>query len=127
MYYVYQLSFEGIIFYIGSTNRPLLRYKEHTNCTDAQTTPVIHWIIVNNKLPDFKIIYHCGDRMTAVKYEYALIQQFIDNKYKLSNNDRNTDANRLDLPVIGYSPRPKLKRNYAKHIQDYINEYNRNI
>ena len=124
MNYNYELSFAGIVFYIGSTSAPLFRYKSHCSGT-CITDRLIHWMVVNNKLPDFKLLYHNENWGNVIKNEYRIITEYVVKGHKLCNIDGNLHENILDLPAIGYSPKPRLKHNYAKHIQDYINEYNK--
>lgn len=122
MYYVYELSFDGIIFYIGSTNQPLIRYQQHVSCTDGATHKVIYWIIINNKWPTFKILQHYDNKRDAVNYEYQLLSEYNKLKYKLANIDGN-NGNVLDMPIVSFSPKPRFKRNYANPVKEYINNY----
>lgn len=122
MWYVYELSVEGIIFYIGVTHNPFTRYMQHARSNDVSTHKVTHWILIHNKQLDFKILFHADNVDEALNYEKTTILSYFNSKHKLCNVDYNI-GNTLDLPIIGFSPKKRLNKQYVNNIKSYIDQY----
>lgn len=121
IYYVYSLSYEGYIFYIGISSQPVIRYSQHVCCTDYCTAGYISVIRMECILPEFNIIY-IGDKTEAVLYELCLINYCIALNHLLCNCDLNPINNRLCIP-FNFVNRPQYPRKqYSKKIRTYCNE-----
>ena len=126
MYYIYELSCEGIVFYIGKTIRPLKRYKEHASAIDLSTNRITYWILLHNKKLDFRILFCTGNYTDAFFCESKTIMKYRDIKHKLCNIDYNT-GNTLDLPIVGCYNKPAINKQYIKEVKQYIDNFNKSI
>jgi hypothetical protein len=124
MWYVYELSFKGYVFYVGCTNSPLRRYKQHYSHGSAcinVTTLLMH----TNQLADFNIIYHNRREIFAAVFERQRIMHYIEQRHKLCNNMFNHEGNRLQIIAHKFEyPYPRLRNNFAHEVEQYINNYN---
>lgn len=111
-WYVYSLSYQGIVFYIGSTKQPYKRYKEHYSLTHSNTTGIIYLIREKKEYIDFEILFISEDKDQAIRAEYTIIREFAAKKHALCNKDGNTYDNILyyyyhwfwgyELPRLNY-------------------------
>lgn len=121
--YVYTLSFEGNIFYIGSTKHPSQRLQEHLYCQDLCTGRLMHWIRYMGKTPDVKLVFSSTDCNEVAAYEYKLIYHYRDIRHPLCNVDGNRPQNVIQMPSIKDMPRHKFSYQWRKELTKYIKEY----
>lgn len=120
--YIYSLSHEGSVFYIGKTAFPLVRYKQHCSCTQ-NTSDQIKKIIETGQFPLFRIICHAKGIEAQVK-EREIIRLFCEAGQSLINIDWNYHViknNPVELPSI---VRHRKTKNWAKQVAEYIELYN---
>lgn len=121
VFYVYSLSDNGRVFYIGISRQPAMRYSEHACCADTCTAGYVSVMRMNGILPDFNIIY-IGDKCISHMIERCLIEWHVSLNNKLCNYEHNTLSNRINIP-FNWNDRPKYKRlEYNKRIRNYCNE-----
>lgn len=126
MYYVYTLSFEGSIFYIGSTQYPNQRLQEHLCCQDLCTGKMMHFIRYMGKTPDIKLVFHSGNYTEVLEHEYRLITHYRDIRHPLCNNDGNRQQNIIQMPCTKNLPRPKLNKEWRRELSIYLKQYQLN-
>lgn len=126
--YLYALSHNGYVFYIGISRHPHARYMQH--CTQGQNYTwdvynYIYWILEAGELPDIHIIDHYENKYDAEEAENLLIRHYSALKHKLCNGDKNPPCNRL---ITCIPDNPKSRRNkigYADFVRDRINEHHK--
>lgn len=110
MKYVYCLTYNGKIFYIGCAENMRKRYYQHTKInTLTLVGKYIKEIIKKGELPDMRLLDYLPAK-EAFKLECTLIQVFIDSGIELLNSQFNMS---LALPphtrVIGKNLKDMLK------------------
>jgi hypothetical protein len=121
MYFVYELSYQGIVFYVGSTNHPVQRAGTHLTGLDTATWRIISLIREKKELPDFKIagIYERAD--LCARCEYQLIQYYANNGVALCNIEGNKAGNIINIHYK-WEWRPKWRRKPTKELNTYIED-----
>lgn len=120
MYFVYTLSFNNTVFYVGCTKNPYNRYKAHVYCSDPATCNIVYHSTLAGLTLDFKIVHHSNDQYNALHRERFLIRLYSQLNNKLVNMDYNHKDNLLDKELM-----PKKLRLKRKHssINNYIKTY----
>lgn len=129
MYYVYSLSFDGIVFYIGCSKHPFKRFKEHATGNDLATFKVIYNKAKAGVMPVINILHHCDNKNEAFKRERFLIRFHCSINHKLSNTDYNRMDNLLDEHsdrFIAGERKKRIKFDYSS-VKIYIDAYINNI
>lgn len=120
MRYIYTLSLDGLVFYIGQTSDPLARYNQHYHdCLSRAYYIARYCLCHHNKAIEMDILCVVSSREVLIK-EREYIESF-SKKYHLINND-NYDRWRLMLGLI-----PKLNTNsslkpFRQKIREQLNK-----
>lgn len=126
-WYVYSLSYHGIVFYIGATKQPYTRYKEHYSLTHSNTSGIIYLIREKNEYIDLDILFISDDKDQVIRAEYTIIREFAAQKHALCNKDGNTYDNVLYYYyhwLWGYQlPRLCYPSFISQDIQNKIDRY----
>jgi predicted GIY-YIG superfamily endonuclease len=127
IYYLYTLSHNNKVFYIGITKQLELRYQQH--CTGSPGTPTceyIYWIIQDGERPDMNIINHYGTKGAALLAEYTLLRYFISISHKVCNRYPNPICNRIITCRPPYTNRKHIsKNNYTIFISEKLKSYHK--
>jgi predicted GIY-YIG superfamily endonuclease len=113
--FIYELSYNGVIFYVGSTDRPCARYVDHRNGTNA-TSPIINAILAEGKTFDFKIVNIFEDVEQTYRREMNLIGLYAKLKIGLFNIDGNPKENQITF----FHPRTRKPRTTHIKIKKYV-------
>jgi hypothetical protein len=118
LYFVYELSYKGIVFYVGQTIAPFQRYSAH--CTgDIATWCIINLIREKGDIFEFKIVYICDTERQSLFRERSLIELYVKLKIALCNCEYNPKENQITY-YYRYDWRvPRKKLNHDK-IKEYI-------
>lgn len=124
--YLYTLSYNGYVFYIGISYYPSARYRQH--CTKGQNHDwdvynYIYWILESNCLPDIHIIDHYTSAKEAEKYERLLIRNYVVMHHKLCNNDHNPISNKLITCIPDKLKSTRNKVGFAEFVYIKIKEH----
>jgi len=133
MYYIYSLSFNGIPFYVGMTNNPVMRYRGHYYWTDCKTYNYIRFNLrAYNKYADMKVICKCETKDEALFIESRTINFLWRAGFLLLNKDHNNADIRQYPPIYThYKKLPyrwftsKIKNNIITQSNNaiFINNY----
>lgn len=121
MYCVYLLSHNNHVFYIGITQQPADRYRQHASCVDSCTAGYIYNLRLKGLLPEFEIIY-IGNKTDALTKESELIKSCSIIKHKLCNSDLNPVENRIVTPFDWNNRIKYPRKTYTRSIYKYWNE-----
>ena len=125
-YFIYSLSHNDTVFYIGYTKDLKKRYLGHINCCDMQTRGFILSLRSKNELPDINIIYSIDNKTIAKKLERETISEFAKHN-KLCNATGNNPANRIKIEynegLKATLPFPNSLRDINSHIEGAIKKY----
>lgn len=94
-YYVYLLSYKSIVFYVGITTQPNIRYNQHYCCNDPNTAGIIFLLRELNERPEIDFILITTDARTGYQTELETIISYRVNGHYLCNNLDNSNDNRL--------------------------------
>lgn len=116
-WYLYTLSDNDGVFYVGITESIWNRYAQHCTINGGICSPHIYWIRLNGELPKLTIINSFQDKFTALNSEDSLIYYFSSINHKLFNIDKNQLKNQRIHCIPDYSIKYKrLKPNVFKNI-----------
>ncbi len=120
MYYVYELSYNGKVFYVGCSKHPYQRYKEHcTNVGIQYTYSFIHAILEAGDMPTIEIIFHSVNKSDAISKEHETIYNYIEIGNKLCNRDKNAPHNTIYMDYVY-----KVKKFYSSKISNVLEYFN---
>jgi predicted GIY-YIG superfamily endonuclease len=95
MYFVYLLSFDGNVFYVGMSKSISYRYRTHYQTSISTPFKYINEILnTQKKYMDITPIAYC-DKYKAENIEIAMITYFAKKGNKLTNRMHNPSANRI--------------------------------
>ena len=118
MWYLYTLSNNGYVFYVGISTNLLSRYKYHCTSRFETTHKYICTIKQDGRLPELTILNTFPSQMCAESAEIALINHFSSISHKLCNDDRNPAQNRLICSIAA----TQIKRQPRKYAESIIAE-----
>ncbi len=127
MYYVYSLSYDGIVFYIGCTKHPFKRFKEHATGNDHCTSAVVYPNVLKGLMPSISILHHCNNRPEAFERERFLIKLYSKLNRRLTNKDYNTLNNTILGEIRSHSSNSERYKFDYTAVEFYINTYINNI
>jgi len=121
VWYLYTLSKDGTVFYVGITRNVKNRYRGHLSCQDMCTGNTIYWMRQEGSLPGLEIIHCVRTQKEAEIAESAVIRQLCLMGNKLCNVDINPAYNRL-IDCYPHIPRIRIKRINKNVIPEIISE-----
>lgn len=127
-WYLYTLSNKDVIFYVGITQKPVVRFIQHScSSLGGSNFEYIYWAIEQGDWASIRIniITHYGKKDDAKIGEAALIRYLVSINNKLTNLDHNPPRNRLITcrPQARFSNRKKI----LPHIKGVVDDYHRRI
>ena len=129
MHYVYTLSFNNTVFYVGCTKNAMARYLGHLQCDTEQTKYFIHKMLLKHKKPPvLKIVFHSKKREKALNYEKTLIKYYAGISHKLANIHGNNKSNIIPFEKIDNFKKEfyfefRYDHKTSKNITSYINKH----
>lgn len=114
--YIIKCPYTNEIKYVGKTNNPNRRSKNHCNQIKKNRTPINIWenkIITEGKRPIFEILEECDQEIWAER-EMFWIKEFKDNGFLLLNSTKGGDA--INVPITKNHNSVKLK---GRKFEDY--------
>jgi hypothetical protein len=127
MWYLYELSYKGIVFYVGISKKPIDRYKQHCALQHDTTKGVIALIRdTTGDLPSYNIIHGSIDKVLIMGMESDLIFSYAKIKHGLCNIEHNTKDNVLCCThKIVSKPKGRFKYNQSviNNIQQQLSSY----
>lgn len=109
LWYIYTLSDNGKVFYVGISKNINQRYRNHLSTQDLCTGNIIYWMRRDDKLPGLEILSATNGQKSAAIAETAIIRQLCIMGNKLCNVDINPIYNRI-ITCNPYPNRERLKR-----------------
>lgn len=123
--FVYELSYEGIIFYVGTTDNPYRRYLEH-RVGDMTSGSIVRFLRSKDKTFDFKLVYVSNSAIEIDNMETRLINLYASMKIELCNVDKNPSSNRILYKHTRKTKRSKTRLTHESvktHINHVIETY----
>ncbi len=132
MYYIYTLSYDNNVFYVGCTKHPLSRFINHMGGNTPATRYIIYKHTVSGILLDFDIVQHSRSKKKALIFERELILNLANAGVKLVNRVKNPDHNLLTVrKPINFNRKASFIYRFdggaMKNICSYINKYVKRI
>lgn len=106
IWYIYTLSHNGSVFYVGISKNVGKRFRGHLSCQDMCTGDKIYWIRHAGELPTLEILNAVRTQREAEGIETSIIRHLCIMHNKLCNVDINPNYNRL----ITCNPNPNKER-----------------
>lgn len=129
MNYIYTLSANGIVFYVGCSKMPITRFSNHITGKDKSTTHIINTHFKNKVSVELCIVGHNEDRALALITEKSFIEKYAGMGYILANYSHNSKAYKKDGSIKSiyfkrsYDKQPKAA--LLKYINKHINKGNK--
>ena len=126
MNYIYTLSFDGKVFYVGVTYNPVTRYMCHIS-SYKKLGHYIYPFIKKRNYPELNILHHTTDLQKSYDLEKIEIWNCIKNGVKLINSQYNTPQNILDVKIDKKRKWPGNPPMYTAQARDCFLNYIRKI
>lgn len=122
MWYVYELADKEYVFYVGMTQKPFDRYKQHLASPGYLVDNVIHSILLREEWPKMTVIFIAGTKDQAMLFEIERIHYYCIKGHKICNGLPNMPDNSLIIDKPAYK-KPKRRANgFANHMLIEINK-----
>lgn len=100
LYYVYSISINNVVFYIGMTGEPIRRFRQHFIEKQSRVSKVARYCLFNNNtVINMKLLYACRNRAIAERLERRYIDVY-NVGYCLTNDNNIWDYVCDHLPDI---------------------------
>jgi predicted GIY-YIG superfamily endonuclease len=94
-WYLYALTNNDVVFYIGISRFPQERFKQHCGSGDICTSNYVYWMKYNNIMPSILLVDTFNNQRIAELAERSLIRYHALIKHKLCNEEFNPIRNRF--------------------------------
>lgn len=98
MWYVYTLSIDGIILYVGMSKNPAQRYRDHYTDGLSKCFWIMRYLALNKRILNMNIIHGYLTKATVLHMERQYINAYSKLLYLLNNET-------YQKPVISQIPR----------------------
>jgi predicted GIY-YIG superfamily endonuclease len=109
MEYIYTLSINNIVFYVGRTKQPVARYMQHYNDPICCCWHILRYCSTVNRRCKMTLLYCIEDKQLADAIERELISRYKEDYYLMNR-----------LTYKGYYDQPEHKYN-RNDVNDHIN------